>query len=315
MAGRFDENLPEVVPDSGPEAIPRHAQAQYANQLNDQNPKYPVLYDQSPKVPVDESATLPATKEEAILPAKLDDSPTSATPVSPYAAVTPYAETLAAGGQEPAGSASNLAAPAEERICGLKKRMFWIIVVVAVIVIAAALGGGIGGGLAARNSALKDSPESAQAGAGAGDESSSGSATEPTGVTKTDEASSTSTESDSSSTDKTTTESSTTTSEKPGATETSLLTDEVPTDGFAFQAWSKKNYEGEHSPIYRKEGLVSLGFDAISYIWIPNSKDCCVTFCDDNSVRCKEWYRAESSGAFPQVYISCDGSQTAHACK
>jgi hypothetical protein len=40
------------------------------------------------------------------------------------------------------------------RICGLKRRTFWIVLVVAIVVVAGAVGGGVGGALAGRSKRL-----------------------------------------------------------------------------------------------------------------------------------------------------------------
>lgn len=122
---RADENLPEVVPDASPEAIPKHAAAQYPNHLHDQNAKYPVILDDSPK---------------------FVGAPNPSPP--PFSAVSPYTETLVPGSPFGGPPPAESQAPAKT-MCGLRKRNFWILFVLVLVVLAAALGGGIGGGLAA----------------------------------------------------------------------------------------------------------------------------------------------------------------------
>jgi hypothetical protein len=39
----------------------------------------------------------------------------------------------------------------EQRVCGLKRKTFFISFVIALVIIAAAIGGGVGGGISARN--------------------------------------------------------------------------------------------------------------------------------------------------------------------
>ncbi|PKS12466.1 hypothetical protein jhhlp_000672 [Lomentospora prolificans] len=259
-----DENLPEVVPDPSPEAIPKTAAAQYAAQLNHQNPKYPVTIDDSPKLP----------------------TPLALSP--PTATASPYTETLVPGSVYPSHPSPISIEPPGKKICGVKKRTFWILILLVVVIFAAAIGGGVGGGLASRNSKASASSEPADS-----------PNEETTSSTAATEASTTT---------------STSASSEPSET-TGFLNETIPSGTFAFQAWSEKHYKGNVSPIYREEGLHVLGFDANSYIWLPNTTSCCVTFCDDFSVRCEEWYRPETSGPFPGIHISCDGSRRPRSCK
>ncbi|CAI4214146.1 unnamed protein product [Parascedosporium putredinis] len=238
---RADENLPEVVPDASPEAIPKHAAAQYPNHLHDHNAKYPVILDDSPK---------------------FVGAPNPSPP--PFSAVSPYTETLVPGSPFGGPPPAESQAPAKT-ICGLRKKNFWILFVLVLVVLAAALGGGIGGGLAA-NKGSKAAASAGSDGADQGEETASESPTE-TGqdAEATHTAASTQTKSS--------------TSSAPDPSETiRFLNETIPTDTFAFQAWSKKNFQGEVSPIYRTEGLFKFGFEAVSYIWLPNSTACCVTF-------------------------------------
>jgi hypothetical protein len=62
-------------------------------------------------------------------------------------------------------------------------------------------------------------------------------------------------------------------------------------EGFALQAYEKNDFQGKASSILWEEGFFDLGFDATSWIWIPNGLDACVTFCasetEDTGYRCQ----------------------------
>jgi hypothetical protein len=120
-----EETLPEVRPDNSPQAL-SNAEAQLNRRFfEDQEPKYPVILDDAPKV---------------FLP---EDSIPSGSPT--IRAANPASETE------------------EKRIFGLKRRIFFIIVVVVlVVIIAIAVGGGVGGAMASK-SRSKASTGSAQA--------------------------------------------------------------------------------------------------------------------------------------------------------
>src|SRR5690606_19605294 len=127
---RPDENLPEVVPDSSPQAIPKDAAPLYEDLLSERYPKYPVVYDDAPKIAVGHEAV----EHE----------------VAGHGAIGPQAK-----------SPADLP-PAEKGIWGLKKKTFWIIAIAVLVILAAALGGGLGGGLAARNSRASAAPETVE---------------------------------------------------------------------------------------------------------------------------------------------------------
>jgi hypothetical protein len=119
-----EETLPEVRPDNSPQAL-SNAEAQLNRRFfEDQEPKYPVILDDAPKV---------------FLP---EDSIPSGSPT--ISAANPAPETE------------------EKRIFGLKRRIFFMILVVIVVIIAIAVGGGVGGAMASK-SRSKASTGSAQA--------------------------------------------------------------------------------------------------------------------------------------------------------
>lgn len=144
MADRHDENLPEVVPDSSPQAL-TSAEAFDRRALNEGDQKYTVVSDQSkPQMP--NSNVFMGDPE---------------TPTTPAPAYRPYAVGAAAGGAAgavapdpyPGNTEADLVnEKAQPKILGLKRRTFIIVLVVAIVIIAAAIGGGVGGSQAAKKS-------------------------------------------------------------------------------------------------------------------------------------------------------------------
>jgi hypothetical protein len=103
--------------------------------------------------------------------------------------------------------------------------------------------------------------------------------------------------------------STTTSSSEPSPTPTFLNNQTGPV-GFGFQGFSGKNFSGNVTPIYRDEGFVDFGFDVWSYVWLPNTTSCCITFCEDQhnatGWRCQIRKQKEASDPFPRIYIWCD---------
>ncbi|SPO06413.1 uncharacterized protein DNG_09102 [Cephalotrichum gorgonifer] len=283
-----DENLPEVVPDSSPQALSGRDAFLAQDLLSEPYPKY--VAESSPR-PEERDLKFPAGDGDENKVKDADrtlQSPTSAAVVSPI--VSPSVGDTQ-GEAEEAGANEGDPPSKKDEIFGIKRKTFWFLLVVVVIVVLAAIGGGVGGGIAASRS---------RADAQAADEASPS-----TTITKT--------------TPSTTTSSPTGTS----TPEPNFLNNgTIPDRGIAFQAFSGTNYMGEASGIYNEEGFFDLGFNATSYVWIPNTSDCCVTFCQSekntSQFWCKERYRAESSGSFPRLGILCgtdiDRDADEHRC-
>lgn len=159
-----DENLPEVVPDSVP--LPQALSGRDAylahDRLGEKDPKY--VADTSPR-PDERDLKFPAeagmdggapalVKGEDGVWRPATGATDGVSPISPDAA-TPGAVEEGRGGEQAAEAGKG-----DERVCGMKRKMFWIVLVVAVIIVCAAIGGGVGGGLAARNSGAADDAES-----------------------------------------------------------------------------------------------------------------------------------------------------------
>lgn len=241
MGYAADEGLPEVVTDTSPQALST-VEAQSRHHQVDERDKYTVFYDDAPKF----FNTSPGHLEP---PQATDRSPDGSVPWEP----------LAAGdGSLGSREINSQKAVAEPRICGFRRKPFFLVLAVALIVVAAAVGGGVGGGIAAARARGE------------------------------------------------------TTSDMPGSPDSSpsFLNNETGPIGFAFQGFSGVNYTGKATKLFREEGFFDLGIDCLSYVWLPNTTDCCVTFCADQhnaaGYICQARKREQASGPFPRIYIWCD---------
>jgi len=142
---RGEQVLPEVVPDSSPEA----AQQRYFTETD----KYPAYYDNAPKLPYDAGAYSPGQQyyqpQQPWMPVGAEAQGISA--ISPNSSV-PW-QSFPEGDDQRTYVGSEPAPEPEKRICGLPKRLFIIIAaIVGVVVVAAAVGGGVGGAMASKSS-------------------------------------------------------------------------------------------------------------------------------------------------------------------
>lgn len=271
-----DENLPEVVPDSSPQALTSRDAYLAHGHLGEKDPKY-----------VAETAPNPEERDLKYAAVEGDAPPGSPglvkgedgvwRPAAPVSALSPtdtYAVTPdgTQGGPGAAGAAAEEGRAGEgpakgAKVCGLKRRTFWIVLGVAIVVVLAAIGGGVGGGLSSRNS------------------SSSGA-------------------------DKGKAENEDKDKDEPDD-ENFLNNGTVPERGFAFQAFSHADYGGEAGDILTSEGFHDLGFKLLSYVWEPNDTGCCVSFCRNSSVSDNFWCqprmrdRIEAEEGFPRMGIIC----------
>lgn len=104
-----------------------------------------------------------------------------------------------------------------------------------------------------------------------------------------------------------TSSSSTSSGAAPTAT---FLNNQTGPVGFGFQGFSGVNYTGKATQIFRDEGFFDLGIDCLSYVWLPNTTSCCLTFCanqhDPVGYRCQIRKQEKASASFPRIYIWCD---------
>lgn len=103
--------------------------------------------------------------------------------------------------------------------------------------------------------------------------------------------------------------SSSATSSSAEATPTFLNNQTAP-NSFAFQAFSDYSYGGNASEVFREEGFIDIGFDAVSYVWLNNGSTCCITFCqgeeDVVGWRCDDRRQNSSTSELNRVNIWCN---------
>ncbi|KAI9896261.1 hypothetical protein N3K66_008433 [Trichothecium roseum] len=182
------------------------------------------------------------------------------------------------------GAALPNSGPGRRTIFGLTRRLFFILLAIGLIIIAAAVGGGVGGGLAAASS--KDSKDQAVDDS----DSSAGSSTTSSIASST-----------------------TTTSSSPEETGTRFLNNETaPEDNrFSFQSFSQNEYGGQASNILDQTGGTDFDFLVRSYVWLPESSGCCVSFCLNDTTEglvgwwCDERYQKKTSETYTRSYIWC----------
>jgi hypothetical protein len=166
MGRQADENLPEVVPNPPshhyqpsplPEVVPDSSpEAGHPPFYADQQEKYPAFYDDAPKFPYEQP--VPGTPDAAQYQQQQYEqqqyqqqwggaanpissiSPNSSVPWQRIPSRADDQQTVVGSEAEP-----------ERRICGIRRRLFFIIAgILGVIVIAAAVGGGVGSAVSAR---------------------------------------------------------------------------------------------------------------------------------------------------------------------
>ncbi|KAK4187703.1 hypothetical protein QBC35DRAFT_498061 [Podospora australis] len=319
------EDLPEVLAppppaplpeyDTGMQVVSDHGSSHHRD-IDSQRDKYPAQFDPTPKFPLDESQHSPISAESTYQQQWLDQQqqqnyllapgnhdghylPVSA--LSPANTSVPWSSIYPGGRDrdeegypyEDHRSHSHEkpvpALPEEKKICGIPRQIFVALVVFSLIVIAAAVGGGVGGALKARQGENNSgsSPAGADAGESSGTPTPSSSSPSPTKSKP-----------------------------PPKPTITSLFNETTIEDGFAFQAYSGVNGTGNRTQIYTEEGFFDFGFKARSYMWQPNNKACCITFCAASANAsstgkqhlgwwCDARRRNETPEAFPRINIWC----------
>ncbi|RFU75368.1 fungal specific transcription factor domain-containing [Trichoderma arundinaceum] len=253
MFPAHDEGLPEVVPDTTPQALSR-LEAEYKR-------KY-----------------LDGDAPQTVIPKDMDTAKVAVIGGEEQYVVTPDGAPGDVEGAPPGKRAG-------ARICGLRRKTFWILLIIAIVVVAAAVGGGVGGGLSAKNSKEKTSSGDAEGASTTGSNTST-----PTSTPKTSSTS-------------------TTTSSSP--TPTFLNNQTASGNTFAFQAFSDDTFLGKATAVIDDEGGRDLGFEAHSYVWVPSLTDCCITFCTNATSKgmvgwlCSQRKQPKSSDPFKRVYVWC----------
>ena len=106
---------------------------------------------------------------------------------------------------------------------------------------------------------------------------------------------------------------STSTSAAPEETGIRFLNNETVPDGnkFSFQVFSQNEYGGQASDISNETGGTDYDFLVRSYVWLPESSGCCVSFCLNETVDgrvgwwCDERYQEKTSETYSRSYIWC----------
>jgi hypothetical protein len=130
-----DEGLPEVVADPSPQAL-TNTEEQYQYHRQDRHDKYPVVYDDAPKI-IDEVT--------------YGQDPPHSVARSPDSSI-PW-ERVAVGEDTLSGPENNSEKAGDEpRVCGIRRKPFFLLLIGVLLVVAAAIGGGVGGGVAAARS-------------------------------------------------------------------------------------------------------------------------------------------------------------------
>ncbi|KAK3937943.1 hypothetical protein QBC46DRAFT_391282 [Diplogelasinospora grovesii] len=279
MDHRSDENLPEVVRnpsptfpevvvDPSPQALPNTGAEQQQRHLAEQE-KYPAYFDDTPKF----------LHEQHNHDGNQRPRDNSATAYSPDGSALLW-EPLRAGDDTTLGANSNSGANDEPKICGVRRRIFWLILAFALVVIATGVGGGVGGAVASAR---------AREGSGTGNPATTSSSSGSLAPTST-------------------TSSSSTSSSAPTPTFTTLNNQTGP-QFQAFQGFSEIDFQGNATTVIQKEGFHDLGLAAKSYVWLPNDTGCCLTFCANKTAAtgwwCEKRSQPKASGLFVRIYIWC----------
>ncbi|ROT38162.1 hypothetical protein SODALDRAFT_183100 [Sodiomyces alkalinus F11] len=265
-----DGNLPEVVPDVSPQALTQEELSARSG-LAGAEGKYPYTHDER--------------KEHVSAGLGSDAHKEVVSPISPDAQ-TPTGDGATAGPSSALGP----------RICGVKRKTFWVLLAVAVaVVIAVAVGAGVG---------------ATRGGKGGGDAQAQEQEPSATSATSSTEASAAPTATSSSTEATSSIPSSTSSAAEPMPT---FLNGTVtlPAGDFAFQGFSDVNFTGNYTDIHQAEGFIDFPFDVMSYVWLHSQTGCCINFCQGlNNVtgyRCDPREQPEASGGFNRLYIGCGG--------
>lgn len=285
-----DERLPEVVPATNPEFISPTEAWMHGDQLEERDPKYFVAYDDAPMQVKPDDAPKILTDDGMGTGNTPVMSALSPTDTIPWEHGSPM-DNLHAG--DAAFSPVEEKEPDEKRICGLRKKIFFLGLGVLIIIVAASVGGGVGGGLAAASARERNAagPNPTPTNAGAGSDPGTG------------------------------TGSSTSSAPSPTITDLQNTTAKIQ---YKFQAWEDKLYQGRSTGIMITSGYYDLNISAISYMWVPEKlqpmPDCCITFCTNRTEHggywCDEKRQPETTkGPFSRIWMGCgDDVRQPHKC-
>lgn len=113
---------------------------------------------------------------------------------------------------------------------------------------------------------------------------------------------------------------STTTTNSPAPSPTESITflnnQTTPSTSFSFQGFAAANYQGNVTSIIHSEGGTNFDFQLNSYVWLPNTTSCCLSFCLNatNAGKtgwwCDERYQPKASGPFGRIFVWCGQART-----
>ncbi|KAE9368823.1 hypothetical protein N431DRAFT_561161 [Stipitochalara longipes BDJ] len=213
----------------------------------------------------------------------------------------PSAPTTTAGERAPQQTLAE-----NRKILGLKRRVFFILLVVVLVIIAISVGAGVGTAMSSKSkSNTKASTASAP---GVSTASSPSSSIQAPAIAS------------QSSTVTTTSSISTVTKSSSHPSSTSSLTflnnQTTPSSSFAFQGFTAASYLGNATSIIHSEGGTDFPFELNSYVWLPNTTACCLSFCVNATNAglggwwCDERYQPSASAPFGRIFVWCGEPRT-----
>lgn len=281
-----DEHLPEVAPGNDPQTMPDAspqaltAQEAYAHQhYLEGGAKYSGHGFDSPKftaVPDGlESSLYTGSQQPQDQQSSLPwDSP------GPASTVTGLRAGSVPVGSSQFGSEDEKAMEGrKERICGLKKRVFYMVIGACIILVSIVVGVGVGVSLASQQT--RSSGQSSAPDAGSGDSVPLATSSPPPPLPQ-----------------------------PTGKAPPTKLNETRLNGPFKFQGWSGLNFTGETTEVIRGIGITQFAYDIRSYVWDPDGYTCCVSFCNDTvsstgSYRCGVYSQPRSSGSFNRIVTLC----------
>ncbi|KLU86077.1 hypothetical protein MAPG_05096 [Magnaporthiopsis poae ATCC 64411] len=280
-----DEHLPEVVPANDPQTMPDAspqaltAQESYAHQhFFEGGAKYSGHSPDSPKftaVPDGLESSLyngnqPSEDQQSSLPW---DSPGPASTVTGLRAGSVPVGSQFGSDDEKAMEKRN------ERICGLKTRVFYMVIGACIILVSIVVGVGVGVSLASQQN--KSSGQANAPDAGSGDTVPLSTSSPPPPLPQ-----------------------------PTGKVPPTKLNETRLNGPFKFQGWSGVNFSGETTEVIRGIGITQFAFNIRSYVWDPDGYTCCVSFCNDTvsdggAYRCGVLSQPRSSAFFNRIVTLC----------
>ncbi|EJT74781.1 hypothetical protein GGTG_08619 [Gaeumannomyces tritici R3-111a-1] len=286
-----DENLPEVAPGNDPQTMPDSSpQALTAQEAH----AHQQFFEGGAKFP---DASLDSAKFTTAPPDGFESgfyhensrsqdqqsSPPWNSP-APSSAVTGLrAGSVPIGSSQFGSEEEKGASERGERICGLKKRIFYMALAACIIIVSIVVGVGVGVGVSLGSQQAKASGQPSAPDGGSSDSSPAGTSSPPPPLAQ------------------------------PTNKVPPTKLNETRLNGpFKFQGWSGKNFTGESTEVVRGVGITQFAFDIRSYVWDPDGFTCCVSFCNETVsehgyYRCQVLSQPQPVGPFNRIVTLCGG--------